>query len=338
MNAARAKLVSGAAVLITALVLGEEPAPMLLHIERGSGFQEVQVTFNASEGLGYQLFESLDLVTWTLRQTKAGSGGVVSVPVELGPSDRTFFRLKRIPLQPLPQMVWIPPGHFLMGSPPDEVGRFLDKEEPQTHVSLTHGFWMSRYEVTQGEFQAVMGFNPSLFKDDAQRPVENVTWFQAIAYCETVTKRQREEGHLTESFEYRLPTESEWEYAARAGTTTRFSYGDDPGYVQLRDYAWYNGDAGLRSHPIGQKRPNPWGLYDMHGNVFEWCLDWFAQLPGGSVTDPPGAENGTDRNIRGGYWDSTPEFCRCALRVHFPPATRISYLGFRMVLAETNAR
>ena len=222
-----------------------------------------------------------------------------------------------------------------MGSPPDEVGRFLDKEEPQTHVILTRGYWICRYEVTQGEYRSVVGFNPSLFKGDPQRPVEDVTWFNAVDYCTKLTAREREAGNLPEGFEYRLPTEAEWEYAARAGTTTRFSYGDDPDYNGSGNYAWYGGNSGLRTHPVGQKLPNPWGIYDLHGNVFEWGSDWFGQLPGGSVTDPQGPESATDRIIRGGYWDSVPAFCRSAMRVHFIPTVRISYLGFRVVLAET---
>ena len=230
-------------------------------------------------------------------------------------------------------MVWIAPGSFVMGSPPGEVGRFLDKEEPQTQVALTRGYWMSRYEVTQGDFAAVMGFDPSLFAGDAQRPVEDVTWFDAVSFCSRLTARERAEGRLPEDVAYRLPTEAEWEFAARAGTTTRFSYGDDPGYEQLRLYAWYGGNSGLRTHPVGVKLSNPWGLFDMHGNVFEWCSDWFGPLPGNSVTDPQGPATGIDRIIRSGYWDSSPAFCRSAMRVHFPPSTRISYLGFRVVLA-----
>lgn len=182
----------------------------------------------------------------------------------------------------------------------------------------------------------MLGFNPSLFPGVPDRPVEKVTWFDALDYCAKLTERERQAGRLPEGFEYRLPTEAEWAYAARAGTTARFSYGADPGYAQLADYAWYGGNSGLRPHPVGQKLPNPWGLYDVHGNVFEWCRDWFGQLPGGWVSDPWGPGAGIDRIIRGGYWDSTPAMCRSAVRVHCPPHTRISYLGFRVVLVETD--
>jgi eukaryotic-like serine/threonine-protein kinase len=172
-------------------------------------------------------------------------------------------------------MVWIPPGTFLIGSPEDEVDR-SENEGPQTQVTLTQGFWMGKHEVTQGEYLAVVGSNPSYFNGvqgetdygtDLNRPVESVSWDDAVAYCAALTARERAAGRAPMSYAYRLPTEAEWEYACRAGTTTRFSYGDDPGYTHLRDYAWYEGNSERQTHPVGQKLPNPWGLYDMHGNV-----------------------------------------------------------------------
>ncbi|MBI4662564.1 MAG: formylglycine-generating enzyme family protein [Verrucomicrobia bacterium] len=321
-------------LLLDALGLAGD-APIRLEIERfAESSGAVEVNFAVSPGVIFRLYESRQLPNWRLWRTGVASTEVLRFPILADGAASAYFRLEIIPLRPLEQMAWIEPGEFVMGSPPDEVGRFLDKEEPQTYVELTRGFWISRFEVTQAEFKTVMGFNPSLFQGEPRRPVENVSWFHAREFCEKLTERERQAGRLPEAFEYRLPTEAEWEYAARARTTTRFSYGDDPGYERLRDYAWYGGNSGLRPHPVGQKSPNPWGLYDVHGNVFEWCSDWFGPLPGGSVTDPPGPDTVTDRNIRGGYWDSTPAFCRSAIRVHFPPTTRISYLGFRIVLAE----
>jgi len=294
----------------------------------------VYVSFAASPGTRYRFLESRDLKVWQLRQTGVASAERVSFSLPIEDATYSFFRVESISVQAPERMVWIEPGEFVMGSPPDEVGRFLDKEEPQTRVTLTRGYWIGQYEVTQAEFEAVLGFNPSLFAGVSDRPVEKVSWFDALNYCAVLTERERHAGRLPEGFAYRLPTEAEWAYAARAGTTTRFSYGDDPGYERLRDYAWYGGNSGLRPHPVGQKLPNPWGLYDVHGNVFEWCLDWFGDLPGGWVIDPWGPGEGIDRIIRGGYWDSTPAMSRSAVRVHFPPDTRISYLGFRIVLAE----
>lgn len=295
----------------------------------------LSVSFAPSPEAVYRLLDSQDLKVWNTRRTGVASTPRVSIAIPAAEATRSFFRVTLIPIQPLESMVWIEPGEFVMGSPPDEEGRFLDKEEPQTRVTLTRGYWIGQYEVTQAEFEAVLGFNPSLFRGVPDRPVEKVTWFDALNYCAALTERERQAGRLPDGFAYRLPTEAEWAYAARAGTTTRFSHGDDPGYKRLRDYAWYGGNSGLRPHPVGQKLPNPWGLYDVHGNVFEWCLDWFADLPGGGVTDPWGPAEGIDRIIRGGYWDSPPAMCRSAVRVHFPPDTRISYLGFRVGLAET---
>ncbi len=309
--------------------------PIRLTIERTGGSPDtVEVSFAASPGTLYRLCQSRDLATWEVRETRVSTEEVLRFAIPIDEPATAFFHVEVVPIRPLQSMAWIEPGEFIMGSPPDEVGRFLDKEGPQTHVVLTHGYWISRYEVTQGEYEDVVGFNPSLFKGDRLRPVEDVTWFNAVDYCTRLTAREREAGNLPEGYEYRLPTEAEWEYAARAGTTTRFSYGDDPDYKLLGNYAWYGRNSGLRTHPIGQKLPNPWGIYDIHGNVFEWCSDWFGPLPGGSVTDPQGPETGTDRIIRGGYWDSVPSFCRSAMRVHFIPPVHISYLGFRVVLAE----
>ena len=322
--------------LLSGTRISADEAPIRLAIEWSAGTEGVaEVSFAASPGTFYRLSESRELRLWTIRQTGVAAVDAVKLAIGTAETSSAFFRVEIIPVRPLEQMVWIEPGEFMISSPPDEVGRFLDKEDPQTSVSLTRGYWISQHEVTQGEFEALLGFNPSLFKGEPRRPVEKVNWIHAVQYCVKLTEREREAGRLPEALEYRLPTEAEWAYAARAGTTTRFSYGDDPGYQRLGDYAWYGGNSGLRPHPVGQKLPNPWGLYDMHGNVFEWCSDWFGPLPGGSVTDPQGPESGTDRIIRGGYWDSAPAFCRSAMRVHFPPATQISYLGFRIVLAET---
>jgi formylglycine-generating enzyme required for sulfatase activity len=314
------------------VVMGQ--APVGLEIERTAGSEGLRLAFAASTGSVYRVYQSRDLNLWIPQQILVASEAQMSLDITADQTGSAFYRLAGIPVQPLAQMIWISPGKFVMGSPPNEIGHYLDKEQPQTRVTLTRGYWISRYEVTQAEFEKVMGFNPSLFQGDAQRPVEDVTWDSATEYCAALTALEQQNGHLLAAFEYRLPTEAEWEYAARAGTTTRFSYGDDFGYELLPQYAWYSGNSGLWSHPVGQKLPNPWGLYDMHGNVFEWCSDWFGQLPGRWVADPNGPAGGTDRIIRGGYWDSTSAFCRSASRFHFPPQTRISYVGFRVALAE----
>jgi formylglycine-generating enzyme required for sulfatase activity len=198
---------------------------------------------------------------------------------------------------------------------------------------ITRGFWMGRYEVTQGEYNAVMGRNPAYFGGDTNRPVEYVSWLDATKYCAKLTERERTAGRLRPGYIYRLPTEAEWEYACRAGTTTRFSYGDDPGYSQLGNYAWYGSNSASTTHVVGLKQPNAWGLYDMHGNVWEWCSDWYRIYPGGSVTNPKGPTTGLGRVFRGGGWGEGGERCRSAYRGYSAPGNGGDGIGFRAVLA-----
>ena len=192
-------------------------------------------------------------------------------------------------------LVFIPPGTFMMGSATNEVDRQplapQIVEGPQTAVTISKGFWMGKYLVTQGEYLAVMGTNPSSFPG-LSSPVETVSWFNATNYCGKFTQSERVAGRISTNSVYRLPTEAEWEYACRAWTSTRFFYGDDPGYTNLSNYAWYGDIAAATTHPVEQKLPNPWGLYDMNGNVCEWVLDWWSfTFPGGMVVDPQGFGN-----------------------------------------------
>ncbi len=236
------------------------------------------------------------------------------------------------PVNPDPaHLVWIKPGAFTIGSPSTEPDRDSN-EGPQTQVTISQGFWMNKYETTQEEYLGVMGINPSDFKGDNNRPVETVSWNDAADYCAKVTASELAAGRLPSGYEYRLPTEAEWEYACRAETTTRFGYGDDPGYTRLGEYAWCSFNSGGTTHPVGVKKPNAWGLYDMHGNAWEWCLDWYGAYPGGSVTDPRGPNTGSDRVFRGG-WGSNEVYCRSAFRYHYDPTGRHGDFGFRAVLA-----
>jgi formylglycine-generating enzyme required for sulfatase activity len=147
-----------------------------------------------------------------------------------------------------------------------------------------------------------------------------------------LTGKERAAGRLPVGYEYRLPTEAEWEYGCRAGTTTVFSFGDDES--KLGEYGWYNSNSSNTTHPVGEKKPNGWGLYDVHGNVFEWCQDWRGDYPGGSVTDPQGAATGSYRVRRGGYWYSGAGYCRSEYRNDFDePGSRSDGVGFRPVLA-----
>jgi len=195
--------------------------------------------------------------------------------------------------------------------------------------------------VTQAEYLAVVGSNPSYFNtnngfaEDLSRPVEQVTWFDATNYAALLTQRERVAGRIVANCAYRLPTEAEWEYACRGLTSTRFSHGDDLGYTSLTNYAWYHfSDATETTHSVGRKLPNPWGVHDMHGNVQEWCLDWWGAYSGGTQIDPQGPALGLYRVLRGGSsWDPG-RYCRSAYRNGlYVPTTWANIFGFRVILA-----
>ncbi len=224
------------------------------------------------------------------------------------------------------KFVYIKPGSFMMGSPSSELGRYND--ETQHRVTLSKGFYMQTTEVTQGQWQAIMGSNPSYFSSCGDNcPVEQVSWDDVQEFIRKLNSRTGKN--------YRLPTEAEWEYACRAGSSTAFANGGireigcehDP---NLHAMGWYCGNADYKPHPVGQKQPNAWGLYDMHGNVWEWCSDWYGDYPSGSVTDPTGPSSGTFRVNRGGCWHFNAQNCRSALRIRLMPGNRFSNLGFRL--------
>jgi len=243
---------------------------------------------------------------------------------------KRFYRA--VTMEAPTNMVFIPPGTCRMGSPTNEVDR-LDEEGPQTAVTISRGFWMGKYEVTQGEYRAVIGSNPSQFTGDPNRPAEKVSWEDATSYCAKLTAQERAAGRIAPNAAYRLPTEAEWQYGCRAWTSTRFSYGDDPGYTNLTKHAWYLDNSGGATHPVGEKLPNPWGLYDMHGNVLEWCQDWSGRYAGGTAIDPQGPPTGTYRVLSHGSWNHEDWDCRSASRGSDVPDDRRSIIGFRVVLA-----
>ena len=223
------------------------------------------------------------------------------------------------------KLVLIRPGRFMMGSPDSELGRG-DKEGPQHEVVIAKPFYLGVTEVTQAQYEAVMGTNPSQFKGPTN-PVESVSWNDAVEFCRKLSEKTRKT--------FRLPTEAEREYACRAGSKTRFSFGDSESV--LGEYAWYASNSGGKTHPVGQKKPNPWGLYDMHGNVAEWCADWYADYPKAAVTDHQGPASGTYRVLRGGSWYPTPDGCRSAFRNHGTPGIRYNVFGFRVVVSVSAA-
>ncbi|MGA0173459.1 MAG: formylglycine-generating enzyme family protein [Phycisphaerales bacterium] len=243
------------------------------------------------------------------------------------------------------RLIEIGPGRFVMGSPADEAGR--GSGETPHDVTISKAFWIGQTEVTQAQWQAVMDSNPSEFAGNPNHPVEKVSWNDALRFCERLSQKT--------GMNFRLPTEAEWEYACRAGTTTAYSFGDDPS--DLAQHAWFAGNSGREdfdadalgavgdltalfdrlesngcsTRPVATKKPNAWGLHDMHGNVWEWCSDWFVELPSESVTDPAGPTSGTERVLRGGSWSLVSRYGRAASRSRAAAEIGSSSYGFRVV-------
>ena len=231
----------------------------------------------------------------------------------------------------------IPAGKFLMGSPATEKER--SPNETQHEVTLTQGFWMGVYEVTQAQYEQVMGKNPSEFKG-ATLPVETVSYKDALAFCKKLSDLPAEKAA---GRKYRLPTEAEWEYCCRAGTSTPFHFGNELNGTQAncdgnnrRPYGTTQKGPFLgKTSPVGSYPANAWGLYDMHGNVWEWCQDRYDSYPKQSVTDPRGPEVGSICVSRGGSWYNEAAGCRSANRYWYDPSIRNSGVGFRLALSSS---
>lgn len=222
--------------------------------------------------------------------------------------------------------IQIAPCTFMMGSDSDELERHGD-EDPVRNVTISKDFYLGKFEVTQEQWLAIMGNNPSTFTDKAdwaKHPVDNVSWDD----CQLFIEKLDSLGVGT----FRLPTEAEWEYACRAGTTTRFYWGTDSTNSVLHDHAWGFSRAEGRSHPVGLKKPNNWGLFDMSGNVWEWCSDWRGPYQDGDTLDPIGPQSGKSKIYRGGSWFNEPAALRSANRHGHPPDTRWTNAGLRLVL------
>lgn len=242
-------------------------------------------------------------------------------------ASQTVMLPGNIPLE----MVWIPAGCFMMGCYPNEQDAYPD-EAPQHPVTLSRGFWMGKYEVTQQQWRAIMQTAPwtgqKFVADIPQSPAVCISWQQTQEFIE---KLNRYTGDT-----FRLPSEAEWEYACRAGTTTRFYWGDDLAFRGIDDQAWWrrtalNTDQKF-ARRVGSKLPNPWGLHDMGGNVYEWCHDWYAPYPDGPQTDYAGSENGKKKVNRGGSWITIGGCCRSARRGYDIPSAAYDDLGFRLLL------
>jgi formylglycine-generating enzyme required for sulfatase activity len=270
------------------------------------------------------------------------------------------------------KLALIPPGEFTMGSADEEIAAEIERakgdkgrmsaEGPSHRVKITKPFYLAIYPVTQGEFEKVMDADPSAFtekqmdasaftpplsegevksrlnvrkklagKETSRHPVETVHWLEAIEFCRRLSAIPAERAARRV---YRLPTEAEWEYSARAGTTTRWCCGDDE--ADLQQFAWFNKNAGGMTHPVGEKKPNAWGLCDMHGNVYQWCADWFGAdyYQHSPPSDPAGPAAGSDRVMRGGSWSFNSSDCRSAHRFGAARAHRTRNIGFRVVVAD----
>lgn len=244
--------------------------------------------------------------------------------------------VKSVRLEWMPDLslIWCPPGTFRMGSPKGELGRFANEAEAE--VVLPNGFFLQSTELTQEQWRVIRDKNPSAFVHP-QNPVDTVSWEDAAQFCKELTEHARAAGEIPEGWRFDLPTEAQWEYACRAGSATALNSGknlqaktgEDPG---LDEVAWYEANSGEATHPVARKKPNAWGFYDMHGNLWEWCRDCYGfKLEGGR--DPQGAREGAARVLRGGSWYiGYPAVCRSAYRTAYGPERRIPHAGFRMAL------
>lgn len=264
-------------------------------------------------------FQEAEQAAREVLRMKPGHGGAKEI-LEAARGRRRIFRLilaEGIEMH----FVWMKPGKFQMGS---ERG---DEDGPVHWVTISKGFWMQTTEVTQAQWEAVMGTNPSQYKGDANRPVERVTWRDCQEFFAELTSRYKQQlGGLKVDF----PTEAEWEYACRAGSEGKWCFGDDE--AKVGEYAWYDQNSGDKPHPAGQKKPNAWGLYDMHGNVWEWCSDWYGPYAAQHVTDPQGPVSGRHRSVRGGWWNGNAEDLQSARRSAVNPTVIANWMGVRATL------
>jgi len=245
-------------------------------------------------------------------------------PASRGPRDGFNWIVPELNIE----MIWVNPGIFAMGSLPDEDGR--SDGETLHNVKISRGFWIGKYQITQGQYEALTGVNPSQYKiAGIDAPVERVTWNEASEYCAKLTSIERDARRLPEGCAYALPTEARWEYACRAGSRGAFG-----GNGVLADMGWYYDNSEIKTeHTVGKKRPNDWGIYDMHGNVCEWCEDWMGPYPKEDVVDPTGPKTGHEKILRGGSHCSIPRYCRSAMRFADYPGGRQDDLGFRITLS-----
>ncbi len=289
-------------------------------LDDASGFDRiVRALHRGFEQRGFSAPEasSSSVATPPASAAAGASGGIEDVPETFTNSvGMTFVRIAA--------------GSFLMGTSDEEIEALIKRypdthlgwfedERPQHSVTISEPFWMGTHPVTQVQWEAVMGDNPSRFKGDLSRPVEQVSWDDVQQFLERLS--------ASDGRTYTLPSEAQWEYTCRAGSSGAYCFGDD--VSQLGDYAWYQENSGHRTHPVGKKQANAWGLYDMHGNVWEWCQDFYGDYLASAAQDPSGPDAGAFRVIRGGGWDDPALLARAACRYAVGPAYRDDGLGFR---------
>ncbi|QDU18944.1 SUMF1/EgtB/PvdO family nonheme iron enzyme [Urbifossiella limnaea] len=261
------------------------------------------------------------------RGPEAPLPGAGSAPAEARERQLRWASFHQLPAEVVTatgmRFVWIPPGHYRMGSPPDEPGR-RDTEGPHP-VTIAAGFYMATTPVTQAQWRAVMGADGSRFRGDLH-PAESLSWDAAAEFC---ARLRRSDGRP-----YRLPTEAEWEYACRAGAATAYHTGE--GEPALAAAGWYAGNSQGHTHPVGRLAPNAWGLFDTHGNVWEWCQDWYAGPLKGGV-NPTGPAHGSSRTLRGGSWKDAARHCRAARRLSYAPGYQDETIGCRVCFGAAEA-
>jgi formylglycine-generating enzyme required for sulfatase activity len=320
--------------------------PPSLSLDVSGGKVQITVTADAGSPCSIQFATNLPASQWFTLTNATTLGGSAQATDLLTAAGQRFYRsLIATPTN----MDWARAGTFVMGSPTNELER--NTNELQHTVTFTNGFFIGKFLVTQSNYLSLIGANPSYytpsngFTADLNRPVERVSWFGASNYCVVLTQQEQSAGRIFTNWVYRLPTESEWEFACRAGTTNAFYLGDSllSGTANFDgEYEYINGVGdqyntnGIylnETVDVGGYQPNALGLYDMAGNVWEWCQDWSTNYPAGSVIDPQGPANGSTRVFRGGSLNETGAFCRSAQRNDANPSIAVNTIGFRVVLA-----
>jgi formylglycine-generating enzyme required for sulfatase activity len=331
------------ALSISAQAADENGGGVLLQGGKMSAEGFYEFSFETGRNVTYPISASTDMFSWTALTNLVGRAASISfVDRDASQFPQRFYRIGSVTAVPTPitNMVFIPPGTFTMGSSESENGRDTN-EGPRTVVTISRGFWIGKYEVTQAEFISLMGSNISVFSYNVNLPLDYVNWFQATNYCYKLTQTERAAGRLPPGYTYRLPTEAEWEYACRAGTTNAVAVGNGTSLSSTQ--ANFDGNfpyGGAAQGPYvnltrlgGSYAPNAWGLYDMHGNVWEWCQDLYGPYPGGLVTDPKGATTGSTHVLRGGGFTSLGKGCRSAERDSRAPTYAHTIQGLRVILA-----